>query len=351
MDDQTSKFYGKRLLTSSELAAFCMQVSMILKAGIPLHDGLSLLQEDLADQKLAAVLKEVSDAVAERKPLHAALEHTSVFPAYMVNMVHIGSDSGKLDDVLLSLSAYYEREDSLRQTIRSAVVYPMALITMMLIVMLILSAKVLPVFEQVFRGLGTSMSPAATAIMNFGLATSKYSLVLLVFGALILVGFVFLFRSERGGEFLSRVTASGRMAEKVSIARFSSSMSLMLTSGLDTEHALKLSKSVISSNKIKDKIDQCLILIENNVSFLDAISKTALYPQMTIRMLSLGFQAGNLDTVMHRVAETEDAEIEAALYKRVSMIEPISVAFLSVLIGVILISVMLPLMSVMSSIG
>lgn len=351
MADQKMNSNGKNLLTFGELSAFCQQISMILKSGIPLHEGLSLLKEDVADAGLRSVLTIVSDEVSSGKPLPDALDAASSFPNYMVNMIRIGSDAGKLDDVTASLADYYDREDMLRQNIKSSVVYPLTLTLMMLVVMMVFSIKVLPIFDQVFRGLGTTMSPAAQAIMNVGMAASKYSIALLILAALILVGVVFFFKSQRGSAWLTRFSSTGKLSEKISMARFSSSMSLMLASGLDTEHSLQMTKSVIANQEVRGKVDRCLELIASGTPFVEAVGMVGLYPRMTLRMLSLGFQAGNLDTVMHAIADSAEEEIDATLMRRVALIEPVSVAFLSLIIGVILISVMLPLMSIMSSIG
>ncbi len=340
-----------RPLSSSELAAFCLQVSIILKSGIPLHDGVSMLYDDVGETRIKSVLKTVSSELADNRPVHEALDKAAVFPPYLVNMARIGAESGKLDDVMASLSDYYDREDALSQSIRSAVVYPMALIVMMLAVMMILAAKVLPVFDQVFRGLGVSMSPAAAGIMNFGLAAGRFSFVLLIFAALILGTAFFLFKTEAGGRLWAGIASKGKFSEELSTARFASSMALMLASGLDTERALRMAGGVVTSSTVRQKIEECLTLIGQNSSFIDALSSVGIFPKMTTRMLGLGFRAGSMDTVMKKIAVDCQDAIDNSLARRVSLIEPVSVAVLSVLIGIILISVMMPLMSVMSTIG
>ncbi len=351
MSDMPQTSGGQRPLSSSELAAFCLQISIILKSGIPLHDGVSMLYEDIGDSRVRHSIKIVSDALAGNKPLYEALTKSGVFPSYLINMVRIGSESGRLEDVTAALADYYEREDSLHQSIRSAVVYPMALIMMMFIVMMVLAVKVLPVFEQVFNGLGTTMSPTAVAIMGFGLAVSRYSLILLVLAGLILGFMLYLFKTENGGRLLAKITSKGKFSEELSISRFTSSMALMLSSGLDTERAFHMASDVITNKNVRNKVDDCIKLIEGNSSFIDALFAVKLFPAMTTRMLSLGFRAGSLDTVMKKIANDYAELLESALIRRVSMIEPVSVAILSVIIGIILISVMLPLMSVMASIG
>ena len=351
MTEANRTLHKTRPLSSSELAAFCLQVSIILKSGIPLHDGLSMLYEDMENANLKKMLKVVSDEVSAKKPLQDALAKSEAFPDYMIKMVGIGSLSGKLDDVMASLASYYEREDQMRQSIKSAVVYPMVLILMMFAVMMVLAVKVLPVFSQVFISLGTTLSPGAAAIMNTGLSAGKYSMFLLVLAALICVSVIFLFKTQKGGDILAALSSMGKFSEKVAVSRFASSMALMLASGLDTERALKMSSALVTNTKVKVKIGTCVKMIDENKSFIDALSAIDLFPKMTVRMLSLGFKAGSLDIIMRKVADTLEEEIEGTLIKRVSLIEPISVALLSIIIGVILISVMLPLMGVMSSIG
>lgn len=351
MSEVSSKLLKAHLLSSSELATFCLQVSIILKSGIPLHDGFSMLHDDMADPSLKRMLRTVSDEITAKKPLQEALIKAGVFPEYMIKMVGIGSLSGKLDDVMASLADYYQREDDMRQSIKSAVVYPMVLILMMFAVMVVLAVKVLPVFSQVFISLGTTMSPGASAIMNVGLSAGRYSMALLVFAALVCAVVIYLFKTERGGLILKTLTGAGKFSEKIAVSRFASSMALMLSSGLDTERALKLSAVLVTNAKTQEKINRCIKMIDENSSFIDALYAVELFPKMTTRMLSLGFRAGALDSMMRKVADTFEEEIESTLIRRVSLIEPISVALLSIVIGIILISVMLPLMGVMSTIG
>jgi len=351
MSETMQRTSKQRPLSSSELAAFCLQTSIILKSGIPLHDGVAMLYEDVGDLRVRSALKVVCDQLADNRPLHEALDKSGSFPSYLVSMARIGSEAGRLDDVMVSLSDYYEREHALGQNIRSAIAYPLALIVMMLIVMMVLAAKVLPVFQQVFRGLGTDMSPTAVAIMNFGLAAGRYSFALLIAAVIALAAGLYLFKTDAGGRLLSKIASRGKFSEELSTARFASSMALMLASGLDTERSLRMTESIITNQAVKAKLSRCLEMIGSNSSFVDAISNVGLFPRITSRMLTLGFRAGSLDTVMKKVADDSLEAIEASLARRVSLIEPVSVAILSILIGIILISVMMPLMSVMSTIG
>jgi type IV pilus assembly protein PilC len=338
-------------LTAREISVFCDQVCIILRSGIPLHYGLSMLRDDISDNWLKGVFTSISTDVSNNQSIYSAIKKTNAFPEYVINMINIGSQSGKLDDAMEALSGFYQREANLKDNIKSAIVYPTVLILMMTFVMMVLSIKVLPIFQDVFKSLGTTMSPFAVGIMNFGLAIGKYSFLILGFFALLLLIIFILTKTDKGLKFISNILSKGELAEKISISRFTSSMSMMLSSGLDTEHSLELSTSVISNNKIRDKVNKCISLVKGNASFVDALSNVGLFPNITISMINLGFKAGSLDTVMSKIADSYEEDVQNHLIKRVSLIEPISVGLLSVLVGIILISVMLPLMGVMSQIG
>lgn len=340
-----------RQLSANEISIFCDQVSIILKSGIPLHHGLSMLTDDVIDPWLKNVLSTINANLNDNKSLYISVKESNAFPDYVVNMINIGAESGRLDDTMTALSEFYSREAALKENIKSAVIYPTILILMMTFVMMVLSIKVLPIFQDVFRSLGTTMSPVAVGIMNFGLTLGKYSFVILGVLAVALLIIFFLSKSEKGIKMFSGFLSKGKLSEKISIARFSDSMAMMLASGLDTQHSIELSTSVVSNIKVKESINKCIELIKNNSSFIDSLYQVGLYPKVTISMLNLGFKAGSLDAVMKKIADSYDEEVQNHLIKRVSLIEPISIGVLSILVGVILISVMLPLMGVMSQIG
>ncbi|MEI8216909.1 MAG: type II secretion system F family protein [Eubacteriales bacterium] len=351
MSDLIKRQKRSKQLTARELSVFCDQISIILKSGLPLHHGLGLLCENVSDSWLQGILKFIANDVTDNKTLYSAIQNTGAFPEYVGNMINIGSESGKLDDAMQALSEFYSREADLKENIKSAVVYPTILILMMTLVMMVLSIKVLPIFSEVFKSLGTTMSPFAVNIMNIGMALGKYSFIILGILALILLIIFISSKTEKGLKFFSGFLSRGKLSEKISLSRFTSSMAMMLASGLDTEHAMELSTSVIGNTHIKEKVNSSILLIKNNTSFIDALYKSDLFPNFAISMISLGFKAGSLDIVMKKVADSYEEEVQSHLVKRVSLIEPISVGVLSVLVGIILISVMLPLMGVMSQIG
>lgn len=342
-------------IPAGETAMFCAQVSLILKAGIPLFDGMETLCESIEDEKSQKAFREISEIVNETGSLYKAVAAVGFFPDYMINMIHIGEEAGKLDDVLESLSQYYERESSVKKAVQSAVMYPMILILMMSAVIAVLVNKVMPVFEQVFENLGTQMSASGRAVMNFGMAAGKIALVLTIL-LLMVVLVVYIFsRTSQGAEKISRVygkiTFLKELNSKIAAARFASVISMMLSSGYELERALDMAPEIVSDPLAKSKIEECGKLVKEGMAFPEALTKIRLFSLLHARMIHVGFKAGQMDSVMKRLAKIYEEEVNDTIAKLVSFIEPTLVAVLSVVIGGILISVMLPLASIMSSIG
>lgn len=334
-----------------DLAVFCAQTALVLKSGITLHEGIGMMREDMEKGEMKEALKVIEAELEQGKTLDLALEEEGSFPQYMVNMIKIGTKSGRLDDVMTALGEYYEREALLKKSIKSAVMYPLILSVMMLIVMLVLSVKVMPVFKQVFNNLGGDISGFAAGFMQFGIAASRS--VYIIIGMVIVIALmsIMLIKTNKGRRWLSKFTGRFKIAEKIAAARFASAMSLMMASGLDTDDALKMASRVVENEKMKEKLQSCEKQISEGSSFMNAFAQAEVFSKLAVRMLSMGMKTGTMDEVMKRVADNYEEEVQETLSKTVAVIEPSMVAVLSIVIGTILISVMLPLMGIMSSIG
>ena len=163
----------KKRLANADISAFCEQLALVMKAGISMQEGLLLLLEDAQDAAGAETIRAMADEMERGGSFAQALRAAGVFPGYMIHMAEIGEASGRLDDVLQSLSEYYVRSDALTRGIRSAVAYPMVMVVMMFAVIIILIVEVMPVFQNVFRQLGSEMSAFAQGILGIGNAISR----------------------------------------------------------------------------------------------------------------------------------------------------------------------------------
>lgn len=339
-------------LSCRDLSIFCEQISLMVRSGILLHSGMQMIADDTSHAQKKAIYQDVANRLAEGSMLDTALKQSSAFPEYMVHLVEIGTKSGKLDTVMNALSQYYNRQQAMRENIKSAVAYPLVLISMMLAVLLFLAAKVLPVFEQVFQSLGAQISPWAAYIMKIGSLFSQYSFVLVVLFLILFAAGLVITSTEAGRTAFTSFLTGRKSAEKFAVSTFTSSMALMLSSGLDLDLALGLSSQAVSNHTVKSKIDTAgKLMKEKSVSFVESLEKVSLLSNTMTGLLSMGYHAGSIENAMEYVSVLYEEEYQTALMRRVSLIEPISIVVISILIGSILISVMLPLLSVLSTIG
>ncbi len=339
-------------LSFRDLAIFCEQISMMIRSGIMLHSGMQMIADDTSNVHKKAIFQDVANHLAEGFMLDAAIKASNAFPEYMIHMVEIGTKSGKLDSVMNALSVYYNQQQAMRENIKSAIVYPLVLIFMMLVVLVFLSVKVLPVFEQVFQSLGAQLSPWASYIIKIGSLFSQYSLMLVVLFFILAAASVYLSRTEASRNSIVGFLMGKKTSEKFAVATFTSSMALLLSSGVDLDLALRLSAQAVSNQTVKAKIEKIKRLMDNDtISFVESLDKVGMLSNTMTGLLSMGYQAGSVDSAMEYIAGLYEEEYQAALMRKVSLVEPISIVVISILIGTILVSVMFPLLGVLSTIG
>ncbi|MDD4075012.1 MAG: type II secretion system F family protein [Eubacteriales bacterium] len=335
------------LLPPVEVALFYEQAAMLLSAGIPLSDGMETLCAGYGDSPFARVFERIANRVKISK-LHSALSEAGVFPPYMTSMVRIGERTGRLEEVLRMLSRYYTWESEIGKAIQNAVIYPAVLILMLAAVVGVLVATVLPVFDRVYAGLGLSASQAGGAAI-VGRVT------LLVIGAALVFAIVILLllrtnARERVLALLSRTFPPfGRVMRYLAAARFSSAIAIMLNGGYDIDEALRLSTDVAPDARARAATQACRESMQQGAGFAQAVAALGFFDPLHNKMLVVGETTGRLDSAMEKLASVYQTEADQGVYYLVSLIEPLLVALLSIVIGGILLSVMLPMLNVLSA--
>ena len=329
----------QQMLGNLEIAAFCDQLSMIVSAGIPIYEGISILQEDAPEEETAEILSVISNSLDHGSSFCDALRETNVFPKYVLDMIGIGELAGKLEEVLNALTGYYKREESIQNSIKNAVTYPLLMIAMMLAVILVLIAKVLPVFHQIYMELGSDLTGFAGAMMRFSDALNQY-----LFAA---AGIFLISKSDAGQKFFKKRP----LALSTAASRFANCMALALSSGLDTDQGLMLAEQLVDNPYMASRIKKCRDLTASGRGFAEAVLTSGIFSKIYTSMITIGFRTGSMDEVMHQISEKYEEETDKQIAKFISVLEPTLVIILSIFIGLILISFLLPLIGIMSSIG
>ena len=347
----------KRLRVPAQyLPIFCRELHQLVRTGIPLAEGLTMLREDETDPDTRSWLEALCRSTEEGLPLASALRETGAFPAYMTDMVSLAEETGRLEDVLLSLQRHYDRQLRMAADIRGAVAVPVTLFAVMVAVVILLVTQVLPVFDRVFAQLGVRMGAVATGMMNAGAVLAKagtgIAVVLVAAAAAALViALVPTLREKFAAGFRRSFGGRGILGQ-MAAARFASSMSMAVASGLSMEESVALSAKLCGGAKeIDEKTERCRQDIENGGSPADALSSSGMFTGRDCRLLKLAEQTGSLPETLEDLAQRQEEESLRRIDRTVGAIEPAIVVITSALAGVILLSVMLPLMGLLSTIG
>jgi type IV pilus assembly protein PilC len=337
----------KKVLSNLELSAFCQQIAMVVNAGLPVYYGVSILKDDAPDEETRALLEQIYIPMEAGQTLHDALDATGVFPDYMLHMIDLGEKTGRLEEVLNSLTDYYEREASIRASIRQAVTYPLVMTILMLAVIVVLIAKVLPAFAQVYEELGSGLTGFALTMMKISNVLNRYIIVFVVVFLVLLLAAYLLYRT-RLGKILFQ---GGGLAMSVASGRFANCMHLALASGLDTDQGLDLAEKLVQNPHLAERIKSCRDHIRHGEGFGQALLGSGIFSGLYASWITIGFKTGAMDEVMARISRAYEEEAQSRLDRFISALEPTLVIILSVFIGLILISFLLPLLGIMSSIG
>jgi type IV pilus assembly protein PilC len=346
----------RRTLNSEYVSAFCLEMALLTHAGIGVEDGLYLLSEDESGSKNKKMLTSMAEMVSDGRPFSDAIRETGAFPKYVSDMIETGEQSGRLEQSFQSLSAYYDRQTQLSNQIRSALLYPVILMVLMLVIIVVLLVKVLPIFNQVYEQLGGSLNGTAQFLLHIGDVLGDIMPVLCIaLGVIVVLGVVFAGSPVIRGAIVNaykKMFGNFGITKKLGEARFAAAMSMGMLSGLNTEEAFRTAMLFQNTTKkVKKRYEACLEMLEMGEPLADCFKKNKILDAAYCRILDLGAKSGTSDTAMEEIARRMDDSAQMAIERKVGKIEPTIVIITSVLVGIILIAVMLPLINIMSSIG
>lgn len=343
------------MLTDLETALFCRGLALQLHAGISLADGIILLAQDEAGAH-QELFQQMAAGLDDGKPLSDVLEEAGCLPEYVCAMVRIGQQTGKLEQTLQSLGAFYEQRSCQKRQIKNALAYPSMVFVLMLVVVTVLLVKVLPVFDGVYGSLGSRLTGVAAGLLHLGQALETVMPVLL---AVLGTAAVFAVAYSKAAAFRKTVNRWFRVrfgdwgiGRKFNNARFAQALAMGLSSGLMLEESLELAENLLKPTPgAAERCRNCKKQLENGKSLSEAMAAAQLLPPTESRLLAMGLRAGNGDRIMDEIARRLSQQAEDAVEDLVSKIEPAMVLIASLLVGLILLAVMLPLVNIMSTIG
>ena len=345
-----------RQLTNQEISSFCEQMEWLIHSGVGVGEALRLTAEDEADANLQAILLQTAERVDGGTTVAEALQDAGCFPGYVSGSLATGEKTGRLEEAFRALKLYYEGKEQAGRRMKNALLQPTFLLFLMMVVLGILLTRVIPTFESVYASLGGTMTGVAGVLLAVGLWLRKWIwLVFLPVGIVLL--FVLLFAActgfrEKAVRLLKKWGGDRGVLRKENDAAIARVMAMGLGSGLLLEDTMQLAAEVMKDVPgAQKRCMRCKEALIDGTALADALAESEILPRSACRLLSVGMQGGNGDTVMREIADKLSDEAETALANKVDKVEPALVLTVSVLVGVILLLVMLPLMNIMETIG
>ena len=345
--------FGK--VSVKDLNIFCRQFAVLMEAGVNIIDAMSTLVEQTENRKLKGVLSNIHEDIQKGRMLSSVMnEYPDIFPDFMRSMVKIGEASGSLDMVLYKLAEYYEKDNKIRQKVKSSMVYPIILSILTVSVVTFLLIFVLPMFATTLAGFGTELPFITKVIMGFSdFLVKNIIIIAIVIGAAV-AGIIMYKKTENGKMTFDTINLNNPLTKTVTLktatARFARSMSILLHSGIPILSSIEIMSGLIGNVVISKKFEQARTEIQSGRSLTASLKSMAIFPPLLINMVAIGEETGELDDMLGRTAGFFDDEVEVAIQKLTMMIEPIMLVVMGAVIGTIIIAIMLPMVSLMNSI-
>ena len=337
------------------LSGFCMQLSMLYQSAVPIYEGLAVMAEDAATPEEKEILMSMSDKLRMGIGFSEAIKEAGCFPTYVEEMIVLGEQTGTLDVTLKGLSSYYEKEAKLAEGLRRALTYPAMMISMLFVILFVLFTKVMPIFTNVYEQLGAQIPPVTQAAIRIGGIASGIALIVIV---LLAVSVTVLNLMNRSGKHLAPVESmirSVRMKSSIprmtALRRLCGTMSVALRCGLRTEEGLAMAEKLADHPTVEAQIGKAKDAVLDGQSFYDAVKDSGLFSGFDLQLIRVASRSGQLESILEKLADDYDEKSSDALDSMVARMEPVIVTILAVAVGLVLLSVMLPLVGILSAIG
>lgn len=343
-------------VNEKEVVVFCRIFSTMINAGLPLIQCLDLLAQQEQNKTFAKIIRSVKDDIEGGSSLTDALKkHPKVFDELFVNLIAAGEAGGILDVVLGRLSNYLEKALKLKRKVKSAMTYPIAVLVISVAVVALLLIKVIPVFQKMFEGSGSELpGPTAMVIAMSQFAQSYWWAILAVIFVLF-IAFRQFYKTQKGrwmiDSALLRAPVLGPVFRKVAVAKFSRTMATMMSSGVPILEGLAIVSKTSGNVVVEDALLKTRQAISEGQPIAEPLAASGIFPPMVVQMIAVGEATGALDSMLNKIADFYDDEVDAAVEAMTSLLEPVMMVFLGGIVGSMIIAMYLPIFKLASVVG
>jgi type IV pilus assembly protein PilC len=354
------KLGGRKKVKAKDLSIFTRQFSVMIDAGLPLVQCLEILAQQQENKYFQQVLLQVRQDVEEGSTLAGAMaRHPKVFDQLYANMVEAGETGGILDIILQRLSTFIEKIVKLKRDVISAMIYPVAVVMLAIVAVAVIMVVVIPQFQNIFLGLlgpGEQLPLPTRIVVGISNFLAGWGgLVILIAIIATVVGIRFYYKTPGGRKVIDRlllkIPVLGSILQKIAVARFSRTLSTLLSSGVPILQSLDITARTAGNVIIEEAILSVRNGVERGESFVDPLKATEVFPHMVAQMVGIGEQTGALDSMLGKIADFYEQEVDAAIANLLTLMEPVLIGFLGVTIGSIVIAMYLPLFTLIGKLA
>jgi type IV pilus assembly protein PilC len=344
-------------VNAKELAIFTRQFSVMIDAGLPLVQCLEILATQQENQTFQKVLVGTRGSVEGGATLSAAMrQYPKVFDALYVNMVEAGETGGILDTILQRLSTYIEKNVKLQRAVKSALVYPVGVLTVAAGVITLLLWKVVPIFATLFAGLGVDLPlPTKIVIAMSNFVGSIFGVLIVVAIVGIIVGLKVWYGTEQGRYIIDasilKLPVLGILMRKIAVARFTRTLGTLISSGVPILEGLDITAKTAGNAVVERALKKVRRSLEEGKSLTEPLKDSEVFPGMVTQMIAVGEQTGAMDAMLRKIADFYEEEVDAAVKDLLTALEPIMIVFLGLVVGGVVISMYLPLFSLIGKLS
>ncbi len=335
---------------AKDMAVFCRQFVSILRAGVSVASVLAMLGQQTSNKKLRAAIREMQADVEKGEALASSMRrHPKIFPAILVNMVSAGEASGNLEESFRQMELYFERSKRTKSKVTSAMIYPCVLIVVMIVVLIVMMTKIIPNFLKTFEDMDAELPKITLGVMAVCEWFKSWWWVPLLVLAALIVGGVLFHRTDKGKHFfgwLARKTpVVGNLTVKTACATFCRTMEVLIGSGLTLTDSMDLAASNMGNIYYLEAIRDARALVAEGTPLRESLVRTGIFPPMVSNLVGVGEETGDLQSMMGKVADYYDEEVDEATKKLLNLMEPAIIIFMAVFVVIIVLAIYLPMIN------
>jgi type IV pilus assembly protein PilC len=343
-------------VTTKDLVVFTRQFATMIDAGLPLVQCLDILARQQDNKTFKTILTSVKESVESGSTFADALKkHPKAFDELYVNLVAAGEVGGILDTILNRLAAYIEKALKLKKQVKSAMTYPTTIIGIALVVVSVILIFVIPAFEKMFADFGGALPAPTQIVINISNFIQDYILVIIGVIVVFIVGFKRIYRTKKGREviddFALKLPIFGILIRKVAVAKFTRTLGTMMSSGVPILDGLEIVAKTAGNKTVEKAIYKVKQSISEGKTIAEPLEKSGVFPPMVCQMIAIGEQAGALDTMLNKIADFYDDEVDDAVGNLTAMMEPLLMLFLGTTVGGLVIAMYLPIFKLAGAVG